>query len=474
MQARTLFGRMSAAALMILLSTNYASATCPGDCPVAGGGTTSTDCLVEYFGLATSTSADSRRVVCEDGAQCDQDGAVNGSCTFDVRVCLNQDDPSLTQCTAKGVNTFTLRGATNDAELTSLQSKVQALLPTSTAACTDAQSITVPVGGTAEKPTGGRKRIASDAVGDAGKDFDHVELTCNPPPRPLGVRHFSVNPANSPLVAIIGPLSLPIAGFQGFLDLQAGTPDENGIAPITAVGSSPFLRADATGMAGMIICLKPHITADPVGVVACKGLDVSYMANVNHVAGVVGQNGFTADQCTALTGTLGHGTVEGPTAPHPGDCNGPINIGPGHKGDSGRGAVAITPDPTTGVGGLEFELSFVHPGQCRNDESIDCTSNEECGDGGLCEQDCGDGPPGQMTALPFFSGPLEVQIFNADGRLNNNRDFKITGQNFSCANWSVENGPGKIIFAIPQLHAFSLSPGSPPSDLITAFVLSDR
>jgi len=171
---------------------------------------------------------------------------------------------------------------------------------------------------------------------------------------------------------------------------------------------------------------------------------------------------------------LGCGTVEGPSDPHPGDCNGPLLVGPANQGDSGRGAVAITPDPSTGTGGLSFELSFVEPGHCRDDTSVVCANNGDCGAGGLCMQACGDGLPMVATALPFLSGPVHVEIENADNRAGNTSMYNIRGENFSCAHWTQEDGPGKLVFGIPQLHAFSLGPGQPLSDLVTAFVLSDR
>jgi len=428
---------------------------------------------------------------------------VNGSCTFNVRVCLNQADPALPTCTASGVDEFEVRGSSSDPQLAQLEANVAVFLPATTGdVCTVDTPMTVPLGGTTDHPLNGRKRIRSVARSfSSGKDVDSVELLCTPPPRPLGTRHFVVKSSNSPFFAVIGTLSLPAGNFQGFLDLEAGTPDANGFAPINVPSASEYISANIQ-LAGMILCLKPHVPATNVGLVACKGLDISYAASVDHVAGTVGQNGFTVDDCTAIRGSLGNGTVEygrcadnddNETAqqclantdctapltcqthlstPHTGVCNGPINVGPGGKGDSGRGAVAITPDPDTGQGGLVFDLSFVHPGKCRNDESVDCSSNTDCG-GDVCEQACGDTEPTTVSALPFFSGPVSVQIFHADAGTTN-RKYETKGENFSCADWTNPNGPGKLVFAIPQLHAFALSAGQSPSDLITAWVLSGR
>jgi hypothetical protein len=449
-------------------------AQCPGDCPVPGGGTSSVDCLVEYFGLAQSEDLQGR-ISCQDGdAACDHDATENGQCAFDVRVCLNQTDPLLPACTASGVESFNISRAAGDSELAALQSSVRALLPSSSPGCTGTQRITVPLGGTTEAPLAGRRFIRSVAGGANGKDADRILLSCNPPPRPLGRRRFSINPANSPLYAVLGTLSLPAGQFRGYLDLEAGIPDDDGIAQIDVVGSSDYIYADLRPNTPQLICLKPVLPSVGAGIVACKGrVDISYLARVDHIAGVVGVNDFTEEQCTALTGTTGNGQVEGPEDAHPDVCNGPLFIGGGGRGDSGRGAVALTPDPDTGEGGLRFELSFVKPGFCRSDDNQPCTGDGDCtGENDKCMQACGDGSPGQNTPLPFFSGPVRVEIEDADGTEGTNRVYDTKGQNFSCANWTKENGPGKLIFGFAQLHGFSL--GGPPLDLITAFILTDK
>ncbi len=477
MRSSKLLGLVTALACAALVGTVPAGAVCTGDCPLAGGGTPSVDCLAEYVGAGAIVGRNHRLATCEDGdPSCDSDGEVNGVCVLDVKACLNQDDPDLTRCAAKGVGSFRIRNARGDAELIGLQTKVSNLLPTSDSVCSETQSVTIPLRGTSAYRLPGRKRLRIVAQGDGGRDFDSVVLTCTPPPQPLGTRHFSINPASSPLLAVIGSLPLTPGTFQGYLDLQAGIPDpQTGLAAISVTGASEFLSADLRPLAPMIVCLKPQVPTANVGVIACKGqLDVSYRASINHVAGIVGVDGFTAEQCGAMCGPLGCGTVEGESDPHPGVCNGPLLAGPAGVGDSGRGAVAITPDPTTGAGGLPFELSFVEPGFCRDDTSVACTMDTQCGEGGLCMQKCGDGPPAQAAALPFLSGPVHVEIENADGNVGRNTVYDVRGENFSCANWTQEDGPGELVFGIPQLHGFSLAPGQPPSDLVTAFVLSDR
>jgi hypothetical protein len=491
------------AGLVGILLTAPASAVCPGDCAVAGGGTPEVDCLAEYFGIAATAAAAGRVVSCEDGTDCDGDGEVNGACVFNAQVCLNQNDPQLPDCTARGVSSFRFRNRNDDETLEAIEASLQAQLPTTDGVCSQVSSLTVAVGGTPERLLPGRRRIRSDARGDGGRDFDQILLSCEPPPQPLGRRRFSVAPANSPLKAVLGPLSLDASTFSGFLEFEAGVPDENGIAVIDVVNASEYIFADlrrGTFPTNMIVCLKPMVPAMNAGAIGCRGLDASYLAIADHVLGIVGEDGFTAEQCETTCGVVGCGVVERgqcdgnpeimcagdvecpdgdfclPTedGAHPGVCNGPLNVGSGGRGDSGRGAVALTPDPVSGLQGLPFEITFVNPGRCRGNTGQTCVASGDCGEGGVCMQACGDGPPGQVTPLPFFSGPVEVFIEDIDGQPGSNRDFQLRGENFSCANWTRENGPGRLVFGLPQLHGFSIAAGAPPSDLITAFVLSDR
>lgn len=77
--------------------------TAPGRC-LTGGGTTSTDCFLELdpsgpVTLNAKGTAVLGVVSCLDGdRQCDQDGKVDGRCTFGVSFCLSNTDPRLALC----------------------------------------------------------------------------------------------------------------------------------------------------------------------------------------------------------------------------------------------------------------------------------------------------------------------------------------------------------------------------------------
>ncbi len=74
--------RFPAAALLLLVAP-AAAQFCPVDRCVRGGGPRRPDCLVQWSGIPNEIS------VCADGATCDQDGVVNGSCRFALAPCLD-------------------------------------------------------------------------------------------------------------------------------------------------------------------------------------------------------------------------------------------------------------------------------------------------------------------------------------------------------------------------------------------------
>jgi len=80
----------------------------PGRC-VAGGGGSSTDCLIEMMVLPQperdKKGMPSTKVTCTDGAECDADGVADGHCTFTIALCYNNADPRL-ECSLHGIVDF--------------------------------------------------------------------------------------------------------------------------------------------------------------------------------------------------------------------------------------------------------------------------------------------------------------------------------------------------------------------------------
>ncbi len=222
--------------------------------------------------------------------------------------------------------------------------------------------------------------------------------------------------------------------MSGSLTFAAGAPDPvTGLAYVDIVGSSEFLTAN---IGGFTFCLKPMVPVAKAGVLACKGgFDLGILSTQDHNIGVVGMGGFTEQQCLAAGGV-----VEGPNDPHPNVCNGPLEI-MAAEGDSGAGALLIAPDDRFGTQGLPAEVSI---------------------DLGNCDQQTGD-----MTLLGFTSALARSDILNANDMPGVLFRHDELGENFSCAAWNQEDGPGRLVFSLPAVH------GSTGGDLIVVLVLDD-
>jgi Dockerin type I domain len=256
-----------------------------------------------------------------------------------------------------------------------------------------------------------------------------------PPAAPvLGTRVFSLNPTTSSLKNFPGSTT---TGFTGELDLALQSVDSNtGIGIIDVTGASQFLSLDLGG--GLTLCIHPEAPTTSAGVVSCNGgVDLGVHSSQDHDLGKVGVNGFTEQQCTDAGGT-----VEGPSDPHPGTCNGPINLALSGAVDSGPGAVLIAPDARFGVQGLAAELSVVV---------------------GPCDPNA----PATPTLLALSSAVYRVDIENADDTPGNLLSHDERGEPFSCPAWTTENGPGRLVLGVGTLH------GDGAQDLITDFVFDD-
>jgi hypothetical protein len=208
-----------------------------------------------------------------------------------------------------------------------------------------------------------------------------------------------------------------------------------GIATVDVTGASEFLSVPVGG--GVTFCVHPLVPVSAAGVLSCEGgMDLGVTTTIDHDIGVVGVDGFTADDCAAAGGT-----VEGPADPHPGVCNGPTEVGPS-EADSGIGALLIADDTRFGTHGLPVEISF---------EVGPCSSHQNR----------------TATIFGLVSGISRAVIHDANDQPDEVLQFDAEGENFSCPNWQTENGPGRLVLAVPTLH------GLGTADLITVFTLDD-
>jgi hypothetical protein len=119
--------------------------------PVAAltpGGASSRDCLTEAWGGAFDTAPNGRAKptwTCTDGAACDRDGTLNGSCEFVFGSCFSVTDARLPACVPTAIDGAEIRVSKNALSvLAPIQAAADAILPSTGAACSAGSTITVP------------------------------------------------------------------------------------------------------------------------------------------------------------------------------------------------------------------------------------------------------------------------------------------------------------------------------------------
>lgn len=177
--------------LLTLLPSGGRAACSDGSC-IPGGGNPALDCLGEFDGVGLQlnfpfpdpTDPDAppaTEVRCFDGdAGCDRDGQVNGTCRFEVNVCLRNHDPGLPLCTSGDVTAATVSG--NGASVDALSRELSGIpFPVTSQVCTQEGTVEVPlVNG--DQPAIWSRRTATvyTRIEANGLDDDELELTCLP------------------------------------------------------------------------------------------------------------------------------------------------------------------------------------------------------------------------------------------------------------------------------------------------------
>jgi polyvinyl alcohol dehydrogenase (cytochrome) len=172
--------------LVAALALAWASpvfADCATGACIPGGGPTASDCTAEFLGNGLilnyppydpAAPGPETELRCFDGdAGCDADGQMNGTCTFNVNVCLAAADAALPDCTAGGVERAAVKA--KGAKATTLAAATKALLPATTPACTTGQILAVTLKG---KKKEAKATVKMSAKGDAGSDKDTLRLRC--------------------------------------------------------------------------------------------------------------------------------------------------------------------------------------------------------------------------------------------------------------------------------------------------------
>lgn len=381
------------AAVLVLLPVAIASAqtACPPSCPIPGGGSPETDCHAEFASATMrlnyppydpAAPAPRTEVRCFDGdAGCDLDATDDGRCVFDVDVCLHNADPALPACSPETVEAVSVTDAT-DAERRSLQAALNALLPASSNVCTQQQTLTVVLGADAETATA---RVDLTAATGGAVDSDELVLTCVRRQWPSHGYDFA-NRRASHLETTLSPAN--VAGLRELWRFQGN----NGVSATPAVGFGYVyaaswdqmlyaLDADSgqvawtydTASGGFGIQSTPALTADgrlvigdSAGVVHCLDARTGRLLWKNPVGGETDHFWSSANI-----------------------ANGRVFIGIASHSDQpctrGR-LVALDLD----TGALLWNLYTVPERVCRNDTSVTCSTDADCG-GAECVKGVGAG-----------------------------------------------------------------------------------
>jgi hypothetical protein len=163
---------------------------------VAGGGKAATDCAVVWDGVTATKGATT--VACEDGdPACDVDGAINGSCTLGVNVCLLAG--GIEGCLATAVDTLKVSPVLLAAGGVVQTPLVPPATPASSPACGTGAVVRLPLRGKA-RPKRSRRfvvkaRATTTIDGKRKLDKDRLVLRCLPSGREA---ECPANPAGGP------------------------------------------------------------------------------------------------------------------------------------------------------------------------------------------------------------------------------------------------------------------------------------
>jgi hypothetical protein len=368
--------------------------------------------------------------------------------------------------------------------------------------------------------------------------LNHALEGCPPIGGALGTRLFVLNPAESGFTAVLAPgFEIQLGSFRGqtngeiedaFLEFEAGEPDENGLASIAVTRSSEYIFANAS-IANITLCVKPLVPVTNAGIVQCNGgNDFSIETAVDHVAGRVGEDGFTVAQCADLGGVLegpnqicGEGVV-GVECFLNSDCDTTFGSGDGVCGvttgrcPAGQLGAGVPCNTNEDCDGATCEPVLCTDGRvgepCRN--AGDCDTAPGADDGicgqpdphpGACNgplefrQIGGDSGPGAVIFAPLegLQGlPVDLGIESAppcgDEGGSLSQPFAMTtgiarttvgnfsageadlvftqeGENFNCANWPNGTG-GRFVLSFPTIHLNPMGGG----DLVIGFEFQGR
>ncbi len=218
--------------------------------------------------------------------------------------------------------------------------------------------------------------IVNSACGEAcDPPGPECSFTCQRTSEALGTRHFSFG--GSFYSSALGP-HIPLGKLVGAIDLVAGTPNADGVAPITVSGPVYYSAGILGGQFG-VLCVR-----------------------IDSCTGFVDCDGGTKVDVDVTQDSMG-----------PGRSGAPVEITTGLGADGGPGAVELR---------CQQAINQLPPGA-----GSDCMHASY--------------PPVQEVV--YTTGTTTAGFTNGAPKIGTGM-MTQQGQNFECAAWTTENGPGKL------------------------------
>lgn len=379
---------------------------------VPGGGPASSDCQLELdmprlnyppMSVPGKTRV-AKELRCFDGeAGCDLDGEVNGTCRFPLDACFGVSDPNLA-CSPGTVTSFTVGGAGGNPDLRALQQAGQALLPATGNVCTTGQTVSVKLRGKGKKSA--RRTVRLKARAGSATDADRVALTCLPHGWPTaGFDH--ANRRATPLETTISPSNASRLAPSWTFDVAA----VEGSAGGSNVSSTPTVANGmvfVTAWNGKVYGLRARDGkvrwSYDTGSIVVFGVQSSATLTPEGRL-VVGDSLGNVHALEAKTGALLWKASVADTDPEsshiwgsPMVSNGRVFVGrASHTDQPCTQGHLYTFDLETGAELWRFKT--VPDRVCRNDTTVTCTTDADCG-GAACVPGIGGGVTATVSVDP--------------------------------------------------------------------------
>jgi outer membrane protein assembly factor BamB len=405
---------------IFIILTLFLSSSVAMSLPLPGGGPPESDCHAEFattrmklnyppFNPEEPMPRD--QVRCFDGeAGCDLDGEVNGTCVFDIDICLRNDDPALEDCEPDDV--IAASAFTGDSPLTGLSEALADLLPAESSDCTEGQMLPIVLeNGAVEQVT---VRVEATTAGDV-TDVDTVTFACVPHGWPSHGYNYG-NHRSNPRETFIDVENAGALGIKWRFDVatfDAGA----GLKSITSTPAVGNGLVYATSWSGKIYALDQE-TGEVVW---------DYQSSADFL-GIEGSPTLTADGRVIITvdktlecldardGSLLWSTplTEVPELEMWGAAtvaNGRVFVGIASAADSPCASEGQLVAVDLDTGEVLWRYLTTPAMVCRTDTAVECSEDEDCPRGGPCVVGRGAG----ITARPAVDPTGEIVFANTVG-----------------------------------------------------------